>query len=155
MPSRRPLLLSGAFATVPLTLTACSSSDNEQSAARALRAPLAKSSGAAASLMHDLVLQAVLAPSSHSTQCWRFQIAEKSISIAPDLTCRCQAVDPEDHHIFVSLGCATETEFRQWEVRERTLCAAGSQFSRRRSLCFRAQRQVALGRYGELSIATH
>lgn len=58
--------------------------------------------------MHDLVRQAVLAPSSHNTQCWRFQIAEKSISIAPDFTRRCPVVDPDDHHLFVSLGCATE-----------------------------------------------
>ena len=58
--------------------------------------------------MHDLVRQAVLAPSSHNTQCWRFQVAEKSISIAPDLTRRCPVVDPDDHHVFVSLGCATE-----------------------------------------------
>ncbi len=58
--------------------------------------------------MHDLVRQAVLAPSSHNTQCWRFQVAEKSISIAPDLSRRCPAVDPDDHHLFVSLGCASE-----------------------------------------------
>ena len=58
--------------------------------------------------MHDLVRHAVLAPSSHNTQCWRFQIAEKSIIVAPDLTRRCPAVDPDDHHLFVSLGCATE-----------------------------------------------
>ncbi len=58
--------------------------------------------------MYDLVRHAVLAPSSHNTQCWRFQIAEKSISIAPDFTRRCPAVDPDDHHLFVSLGCATE-----------------------------------------------
>ena len=58
--------------------------------------------------MHDLVRQAVLAPSSHNTQCWRFQVTEKSICISPDLTRRCPAVDPDDHHLFVSLGCATE-----------------------------------------------
>ncbi len=58
--------------------------------------------------MHDLVRQAILAPSSHNTQCWRFQVAEKSIHIAPDLTRRCPVVDPDDHHLFVSLGCATE-----------------------------------------------
>ena len=58
--------------------------------------------------MHYLVRQAVLAPSSHNTQCWRFRIAEKSISISPDLARRCPAVDPDDHHLFVSLGCATE-----------------------------------------------
>ncbi|CAN5265053.1 nitroreductase family protein [soil metagenome] len=58
--------------------------------------------------MRDLVRLAVLAPSSHNTQCWRFQIAEKSISIAPDFKRRCPIVDPDDHHLFVSLGCATE-----------------------------------------------
>ena len=36
--------------------------------------------------MHDLVRQAVLAPSSHNTQCWRFRIVGHSICIAPDLT---------------------------------------------------------------------
>ncbi len=49
-----------------------------------------------------------MAPSSHNTQCWRFQIAEKSIAIAPDLRRRCPAVDPDDHHLFVSMGCAAE-----------------------------------------------
>ena len=58
--------------------------------------------------MQDLVRHAILAPSSHNTQCWRFRIAEKSIFIAPDLTRRCPAVDPDDHHLFVSLGCAAE-----------------------------------------------
>jgi hypothetical protein len=58
--------------------------------------------------MHELVRQATLAPSSHNTQCWHFQVAERSISIAPDLTRRCPVVDPDDHHVFVSLGCAAE-----------------------------------------------
>ena len=105
---RRQLLLAAACATATPSLMACSSRDAEQSAARALRTPEAPPSGTAVSQMHDLVRQAVLAPSSHNTQCWRFQVAEKSISIAPDLTRRCPAVDPDDHHLFVSLGCATE-----------------------------------------------
>jgi hypothetical protein len=58
--------------------------------------------------MRDLVHQATLAPSSHNTQRWRFQIAEKSIAIAPGLTGRCPVVDPDDHHLFVSLRCAAE-----------------------------------------------
>ena len=58
--------------------------------------------------MRELVRYAALAPSSHNTQCWRFRIAERSISIAPDLQRRCPAVDPDDHHLFVSLGCAAE-----------------------------------------------
>ncbi|MEO5629020.1 MAG: nitroreductase family protein [Thermomonas sp.] len=58
--------------------------------------------------MRELVRLATLAPSSHNTQCWRFQISDKSIFIAPDLARRCAAVDPDDHHLFVSLGCAAE-----------------------------------------------
>lgn len=103
--------MAAAGVTALPTLTACSSSDAEQNAARALRLPQAQSAGTAnspASPMHDLVRQATLAPSSHNTQCWRFQIADKSISITPDLTRRCPAVDPDDHHLYVSLGCAAE-----------------------------------------------
>lgn len=69
---------------------------------------MAQLSGTATSPMHELVRQATLAPSSHNTQCWRFQIAEKSIAITPDLSRRCPIVDPDNHHLFVSLGCATE-----------------------------------------------
>ena len=57
---------------------------------------------------HELVRYATLAPSSHNTQCWKFQLAESAISIVPDLVRRCPVVDPDDHHLFVSLGCATE-----------------------------------------------
>ncbi|QCB45562.1 hypothetical protein [Hydrogenophaga sp. PAMC20947] len=53
-----------------------------------------------------MVRQAILAPSSHNTPCWGFQIAEKSISIAPDLERRGPIVDPDDDHVYVSLGCA-------------------------------------------------
>jgi hypothetical protein len=59
-------------------------------------------------LFYELVRYATLAPSSHNTQCWKFQISEKAISIFPDYTRRCPEVDPDNHHLFVSLGCATE-----------------------------------------------
>lgn len=58
--------------------------------------------------MRELVRYATLAPSSHNTQCWRFTLGERSVAIAPDLSRRCPAVDPDDHHLFVSLGCAAE-----------------------------------------------
>jgi hypothetical protein len=61
-----------------------------------------------APLLRELVRYATLAPSSHNTQCWRFRTAGKSISILPDFARRCPAVDPDDHHLFVSLGCASE-----------------------------------------------
>lgn len=56
----------------------------------------------------ELVRYATLAASSHNTQCWKFAIADQTISILPDWTRRCPAVDPDDHHLFVSLGCAAE-----------------------------------------------
>jgi hypothetical protein len=61
-------------------------------------------------LGRELVRCATLAPSSHNTQCWNFALDAngRSISILPDLARRCPAVDPDDHHVFVTLGCATE-----------------------------------------------
>jgi len=61
-----------------------------------------------AALGQELVRYATLAPSSHNTQCWRFKAEPGAITILADLSRRCPAVDPDDHHLFVSLGCATE-----------------------------------------------
>jgi hypothetical protein len=63
---------------------------------------------AGAALSEELVRYATLAPSSHNTQCWKFSIAADAITILPDLTRRCPVVDPDHHHLFVSLGCAAE-----------------------------------------------
>jgi hypothetical protein len=52
------------------------------------------------------VRHATLAPSSHSTQCWKFPIEVEAI--APDLSRRCPAVVPDDRHLFDVLGCASE-----------------------------------------------
>lgn len=65
-------------------------------------------SGDKPALLRELVRYATLAPSSHNTQCWKFHLEDRSISILPDLSRRCPAVDPDDHHLFVSIGCATE-----------------------------------------------
>jgi hypothetical protein len=56
----------------------------------------------------ELVRYATLAASSHNTQPWRFRLEPGKISILPDFTRRCPAVDPDDHHLFASLGCALE-----------------------------------------------
>lgn len=61
-----------------------------------------------AALGAELVRYATLAPSSHNTQCWKFAIENGVITILPDLSRRCPAVDPDDHHLYVSLGCAAE-----------------------------------------------
>ncbi len=64
--------------------------------------------GDKAALLPELVRYATLAPSSHNTQCWKFRLEDNAISIVPDLSRRCPAVDPDDHHLFISLGCAAE-----------------------------------------------
>jgi len=90
-------------------LAACSPIAGEQEGARALRRPGVGNTGDDHNaLMHELVRHATLAPSSHNTQCWTFQLRDRSIVIAPDVSRRCPIVDPDDHHLYVSLGCATE-----------------------------------------------
>ena len=59
-------------------------------------------------LGRELVRLAVLAPSSHNTQCWKFALEDKAVVIHPDLARRCPVVDPDYHHVFVSLRCACE-----------------------------------------------
>jgi hypothetical protein len=55
-----------------------------------------------------LIRCATLAASSHNTQPWTFEIAPDAITLRPDLTRRCSVVDPDDAHLFKSLGCAAE-----------------------------------------------
>ena len=56
----------------------------------------------------ELIRHATLAASSHNTQPWKFRIQPDSITILPDFSRRCPAVDPDDSHLFKSLGCAAE-----------------------------------------------
>jgi hypothetical protein len=58
--------------------------------------------------LEDLVRPATLAANGHNTQPWKFRLGEGSISILPDTSRRTAIVDPDDHHLFVSLGCAAE-----------------------------------------------
>ncbi len=56
----------------------------------------------------DLIRMSTLAANGHNTQPWKFHVDEAVITILPDLSRRTAVVDPDDHHLFVSLGCATE-----------------------------------------------
>lgn len=110
--SRRQLVVRApAVLGASSVLAACSSGNGTESyasvAARTWRlGPMQGLQGAV--LRTELVRYAALAPSSHNTQCWKFAFEDSDISILPDLTRRCPAVDPDDHHLFVSLGCAAE-----------------------------------------------
>ena len=57
--------------------------------------------------LEAVVRYATLAANSHNTQPWRFQLEGQAIEIRPDFRRRTPAVDPDDHHLYVSLGCAT------------------------------------------------
>ena len=97
----------------PLVLSGCSqesAADGYEAIAERTWQPGAATDLRGAALGRELVRWATLAPSSHNTQCWKFALAPngRSISVLPDLARRCPAVDPDDHHLFVSLGCATE-----------------------------------------------
>jgi Nitroreductase family len=56
----------------------------------------------------EWVRMATLAASSHNSQPWQFKLSNNSITIIPDFKRRCPAVDPDDSHLFKSLGCAAE-----------------------------------------------
>jgi hypothetical protein len=57
---------------------------------------------------HQLIRCATLAASSHNTQPWTFEVGPDAIAIVADLTRRCPVVDPDDAHLYKSLGCAAE-----------------------------------------------
>lgn len=112
MLSRRQIAIStGLLVANPLVLTGCLPSGNGNDYAKAVaeiwRTP-ERGAYEGSLLSRELVRCATLAPSSHNTQCWKFAVAGQSISIRPDLARRCPAVDPDDHHLYVSLGCAAE-----------------------------------------------
>lgn len=55
-----------------------------------------------------LIRYAILAANSHNSQPWRFELARDRVRILPDPRFRLPAVDPDDHHLWCSLGCAAE-----------------------------------------------
>jgi hypothetical protein len=58
--------------------------------------------------LREIVRLATLAASSHNTQPWTFRLGERTVTIDPDFSRRCPVVDPDDGHLFKSLGCAAE-----------------------------------------------
>lgn len=56
----------------------------------------------------DIVRFATLAPNGHNAQPWKFSVEKERITIMPDLSRRTPIVDPDDHHLFISLGAAAE-----------------------------------------------
>lgn len=110
--TRRKLLVAtpgvfGGAAAAVASPAALASESYDAAKARIWRTgPLQGLSGAA--LSQELVRYATLAPSSHNTQCWKFALDAQGMAILPDRSRRCPVVDPDDHHLYVSLGCAAE-----------------------------------------------
>lgn len=105
MLTRRDIVAGGAAlgAATAAGLGGAEAAMSYDEAVRAVWAPLSADGGP-----RELVRAATLAANSHNTQPWRFRLAERSIAIAPDPSRRCPAVDPDDHHVYASLGCAVE-----------------------------------------------
>ncbi len=105
---RRHFLLVATPAAATLSLTACESGPAREQEARRIRGPLTYNAGEEAARIRELVRFATLAPSSQNTQCWKVRLDTKSIRLEADPLRRTPVVDPDDHHLFVSLGCAAE-----------------------------------------------
>lgn len=110
---RREFLQRSAIALgAPFLLPGCAAHASKQGYEEAVRSIWRPFDGShmnePSALSLELVRHATLAPSSHNTQCWKFAVSPNEIAILPDMTRRCPVVDPDDHHLFVSLGCAAE-----------------------------------------------
>jgi nitroreductase len=58
------------------------------------------------SLLRELVAAAILAPSSHNTQPWRFRLAAHRIDLWADRTRALPVNDPDDRELLISCGAA-------------------------------------------------
>ena len=112
--NRRKLLIGAAAVgvVVPagiggLALWARQDIDTWRDAVAAIRRPLGPGPSGRAALT-ELVRCATLAANSHNTQAWRFALGNSAITIVPDFARRTLVVDPDDHHLFASLGAAAE-----------------------------------------------
>ncbi|QIG81392.1 Acg family FMN-binding oxidoreductase [Stakelama tenebrarum] len=107
--NRRTLLLGGAAAGVSvagvagISIAGMGSRSEYDDWARDLRRPLAPDAGP-----REAVRYAGLAANGHNTQPWRFVLEQDRLRILPDFDRRTPVVDPDDHHLFVSLGAAAE-----------------------------------------------
>lgn len=60
-------------------------------------------------IIHSIIQQAVLAPSSHNTQPWRFRVARDCIDLLADRTRALPVNDPFDRELVISCGAALLT----------------------------------------------
>lgn len=58
--------------------------------------------------LETLIRYAILAPSSHNMQPWKFQVETNEIRLFADRTRWLEAADPDQRELHISLGCALE-----------------------------------------------
>lgn len=139
---RRQALIGGGIAVVGavaggFVFHRSTSLDDYVDAASATRAALRQNPEAA-----ELIRYATLAANGHNSQPWRFQVEAGGIRILPDYRRRTPVVDPDDHHLFVSLGGATEN-----------LAIAAASRGRPGSVTFNPDKPSLEFRFGEDSTA--
>jgi hypothetical protein len=96
-----------ALPALAVANAACVTSDRYSTAARGLRRPVGENLDQPV-LLRELVRCATLAANAHNTQAWTFELSPDAISIRPNFSRRTPVVDPDEHHIWTSLGCAAE-----------------------------------------------
>tara|TARA_R110002020_G_scaffold36134_12_gene108653 strand:+ start:305 stop:1393 length:1089 start_codon:yes stop_codon:yes gene_type:complete len=104
--NRRDLIIGGgAIAALGLAAHALTRGPSYAAAAAEVWAPR---SPRTMDELDFLVHHATLAANSHNTQPWLFSGGTDQVTIRPDLSRATPAVDPDNHHLFASLGCAAE-----------------------------------------------
>lgn len=104
----RRRLLTGGLALTGAGATGCSSSQTGSMEAYAASMVATRAALSERPAINELVRFATLAANGHNTQPWRFRLRTDRIDILPDPKRRTPVVDPDDHHLFASLGCAAE-----------------------------------------------
>lgn len=62
-------------------------------------------------LLREFVSKAILSPSGHNTQPWKFHIDDDTITVSPDFSRALKFTDPGNRELFISLGCVIESIF--------------------------------------------
>ena len=109
---RRRQLILGAGGVLTLGATGAyilgAPADSYDALVDELYGPAEPATGEAAHIQLSLVHFATLAANGHNTQPWLFELNRNEIVILPDFARRTPVVDPDDHHLYASLGCAAE-----------------------------------------------
>ena len=101
---RRRFIVGSAAVLAATPLGGCSLGDVSYDEIRlAMRKPLPYDPDS-----REFVRYATLAANGHNTQAWQFEVSRREIAILPDFSRRTPVVDPDDHHLYASLGCAAE-----------------------------------------------